>query len=67
MYSPIESSGQLRLLVDMMLLSLGYAEFIDVKTDDAEKAAYWRKVGRGLIHAEQFVRIMPEENKEDDS
>ena len=54
--------------MDMMLLSLGYAEFIDVKTDDTEKAAYWRKAREEVsIHAEQFVRIMPEENKEGDS
>ena len=67
-YSPIESSGRLRPLVDMMLLSLGYAEFIDVKTDDAEKAAYWRKAREEVsIHAEQFVRIMPEEIKDGDA
>ena len=59
-YNEVRDETHLRTLVDLMLCSLGYAEFVDGKTSP-EKARYWGRAREEVsLHAEQFVQVMPE-------
>lgn len=69
-YSTIKQNAHLHTLIDLMLSSLGYAEFIDMKTNP-ERGMYWQIAREEVsLHIDQFVRIMPvkaEEVSEDES
>jgi len=63
-YNEVRSQSHLRNMIDLMLSSLGYAEFIDGKTRP-ERGPFWRRVREEVsLHTEQFVKVMPSSTDE---
>ena len=59
-YAAIEKVPHLQVLLDMMLNTLGYAEFMAIKHGDEMKALYWQRARAEVsLHANTFVRAMP--------
>ena len=66
-YSEVRSKAHLRTLLDLMLSSLGYAEFMDGKTNEG-RTLYWQRAREEVsLHIDQFVRLMPDISEEVDS
>ena len=63
-YSKITQNSRLKILIDLMLSSLGYAEFMDMKTNP-ERTLYWQIAREEVsLHVDQFVRAMPNSEEE---
>ena len=59
-YAAIEKVPHLQVLLDMMLNTLGYAEFMAIKHGDEMKALFWQRARAEVsLHANTFVRAMP--------
>ena len=59
-YSQIENVPQMRVLLDMMINTLGYAEFLAIKHGDDMKELYWQRARAEVsFHANTFVKAMP--------
>lgn len=59
-YSQIENVPHMRVLLDMMINSLGYAEFLAIKHGDDMKELYWQRARAEVsFHANTFVKAMP--------
>ena len=59
-YSQIENIPQMRVLLDMMINTLGYAEFLAIKHGDDMKELYWQRARAEVsFHANTFVKAMP--------
>jgi hypothetical protein len=66
-YSKVSSKAHLHTLLDLMFSSLGYAEFMDGKTNEG-RALYWQRAREEVsLHIDQFVRLMPEALEEVES
>ena len=66
-YSKVRSEAHLHTLLDLMLSSLGYAEFMDGKTNEG-RTLYWQRAREEVsLHIDQFVRLMPDISEEVDS
>ena len=62
-YAPVSEDRQLRGLLDLMLLSIGYAEFFDGKHGDADLKRYWIRARQEVsLHADRFIQPMPVSN-----
>ena len=65
-YSKVSSKAHLHTLLDLMFSSLGYAEFMDGKTNEG-RSLYWQRAREEVsLHIDQFVRLMPETLEEVD-
>lgn len=59
-YSQIEKVPHMRVLLDMMINTLGYAEFLAIKHGDDMKELYWQRARAEVsFHANTFVKAMP--------
>jgi hypothetical protein len=59
-YAAIEKVPHMQVLLDMMLNTLGYAEFMAIKHGDDMKALFWERARAEVsLHANTFVRAMP--------
>jgi len=59
-YSQIENVPDMRVLLDMMINTLGYAEFLAIKHGDDMKELYWQRARAEVsFHANTFVKAMP--------
>ena len=59
-YSQIENVPDMRVLLDMMINTLGYAEFLAIKHGDDIKELYWQRARAEVsFHANTFVKAMP--------
>ena len=59
-YSQIENVPQMRVLLDMMINTMGYAEFLAIKHGDEMKELYWQRARAEVsFHANTFVKAMP--------
>ena len=58
-YNRVSDDRALRVKLDLMMLSLGYAEFLD-SAARAERAPQWGRARDEVsFHIDQFVRTMP--------
>ena len=59
-YGPVSQDRALRGLLDIMLLSIGHAEFFDGKDDRRDLAQYWIRARQEVsLHAHGFIQAMP--------
>ena len=59
-YGPVSQDRALRGLLDIMLLSIGHAEFFDGKEDRRDLAQYWIRARQEVsLHAHGFIQAMP--------
>jgi len=59
-YSVIEKAPHLRVMVDVMINTLGYAEFLSIKHGQDDKPLFWERARAEVsLHANTFVKAMP--------
>ena len=56
----IEKAPHLCVMVDVMINTLGYAEFLSIKHGQDDKPLFWERARAEVsLHANTFVKAMP--------
>ena len=59
-YAEVKDDETLRTMLDIMLCSVGYAQFLDGKIEDRKQNMYWERVLTDVsLHSQEFVTAMP--------
>ncbi len=59
-YAAVKEDQTLRTMLDIMLCSVGYSQFLDGKTEERGQNLYWERVLTDVsLHSGEFVAAMP--------